>query len=337
VRQSKFQLIVIFALWALTIAPTPANAAEWWLVFAEGDKPAREVHYLDLASVNIVRDPSRLMTTSFDTKLSDADLIDFIRVEGVAIYESAQSPAKAATQYRVKCRERMVAITMASRLWRHDLIEQLPDQAWTAIEGNALLSQIHAFACAPDKREANGMMRVTDEYDPMPLTWSALWTDGVEPKWTSTRSAAEINAEIDAKLAETRELLAKGAAMATAGLQKFESDRGQTIQDQQKLFSQMAQKASPVLHSWMGLPETSLVGRWGIPHQSFESGGSRFLYYAYGYTTKLVDENGYEIPQETWACHMTFEVREGLIADYRSHGNYCQTAAVNLPYGRARE
>ena len=331
-KSSNFCLLALLAF-----APTPANAADWWLVFAHGDKPQRVVHYLDLASIDVVRDPSRLMTTSFDTKLSDADLIDYIRVEGVAVYESAQSPAKAATQYRVKCREQMVASTMASQLWRHDRIDQLPDLGWTAIAGNALLSQIHAFACTPAKRDANGMLRVTDEYDPMPLTWNVLWPDGVEPQWTSTRTADEINAEIDAKLAETRELLAKGAAMATAGLQKFESDREQTIQDQKKLFSQMAQKASPVLHSWMELPETALVARWGIPHQSYESGGSRFLYYGYGYTTKLVDENGYEIPQETWACHMTFEVREGLIADYRSSGNYCQTAAANLPYGRGRE
>jgi hypothetical protein len=137
-----------------------ADAADWWLVFAHGDKSQRVVHYLDLASIDIVRAPSRLMTTSFDTKLSDADLIDFIRVEGVAIYESAQSPAKAATQYRVKCREQMVASTMASQLWRHDRIDQLSDQGWTAISGNALLSQIHAFACAAAKRDANGMLRV---------------------------------------------------------------------------------------------------------------------------------------------------------------------------------
>jgi hypothetical protein len=321
---------------ALLIAPA-TEAADWWLVFAEGDKPQREVHYLDLASVDIVRDPSRLMSTSLDTKINDADLIDFIQVEGVAVYESAQSPAKAATQYRVKCRERTVAATMASQLWRHDRIEQLPDQGWTAIAGNALLSQIHAFICAQDKRDANNMLRVTDDYDPMPLTWTAFWPDGVEPQWTSTRTAEQINAEIDTKLAKTRELLAQGAAMASAGLQKIESDREQTIRDQQKLFSQMAQKASPVLHSWMGLQEASLVASWGVPHQSFESGGSRFLYYAYGYTTKLVDQNGFESGVETWACHMTFEVRDGLVADYRSHGNYCQTAAMNMPYGRPRE
>jgi hypothetical protein len=321
----------------LFLVPSTATASDWWLVFADGEKPERQAHYVDLDSERIVRDPSKLMTADFKTKLPDSDLIDYVSFEGVTIYESSKSPAKAASQYRVKCRERMVAATFSSQLWRHDEIKQLPDRNWATIDGNVLLSQLHAFACAPDKRDANGILRITNEFDPMPVTWSVFWADGIEPEWTSKRSAEEINAEIDASLARTREILAQGMAMATTGLQKIETDREQTILDQQKLFSQMKQKASPVLHSWMGLPERSLVASWGVPHQSFDSGGSRFLYYAYGYTTKLIDQYGNEIPQETWVCNMTFEVREELVADYRSDGNYCRTAAASLPYGRPRE
>jgi hypothetical protein len=321
----------------LFLTPSAAKASDWWLVFAEGDKPQRQAHYVDLDSMRVVRDPSKLMTADLKTKLSDSDLIDYVSFEGVTIYESPNSPAKAATEYRVKCREQMVAATSSSQLWRHDEVKELPDRNWTKIDGDMLLSQLHAFACAPDKRDANAMLRVTTEFDPMPVTWSIFWADGVEPKWTSKRSAEEINAEIDASLARTREILAQGIAMATTGLQKIETDREQTILGQKKLFSQMRQKASPVLHSWMGLPERSLVASWGVPHQSFESSGSRFLYYAYGYTTNLVDAYGNQFPQETWACHMTFEISEGLVADYRSNGNYCQTAATNLPYGRPRE
>lgn len=328
---------VFAAACALLLPATSAFAADWWLVFGGGDKPQREILFLDQASIDVVRDPSRLVTIDLGKKLSDDDLIDFVRVEGVTVYESAQAPAKMAAQYRVKCRDKMVATTFASQLWRHGKIENLPDQQWASVEQDEALAQVHAFICAPDQRDANSMLHITDEYDPMTLTWKMLWTDGTEPQWTSTRSAEEINAEIDARLADTRELLARGAAMATANLQKIESDRELTIAAQKKLFSQMAQKASPVLHSWMGLPETALVASWGIPQQSYTSGSSRFLYYGYGYTSTLVDENGNEFPQETWACHMTFEVRDGVVADYRSHGNYCQTAAANLPYGRPRD
>ncbi len=321
----------------LLLAPSTATAADWWLVFAEGDKPERQAHYVNLNTIQTVRDPSKLMTTDFATELTDADLIDYITVEGVTIFESADAPAKAASQYRVKCADRMVAKTMASRLWRHDKIEQLPDQSWMKIDDNLLYSQIHAFACAPTKRDANGMLWVTDERDPMPLTWSIFWSDGVEPKWTTTRSIEERNAELDAKIASLRQVLSQGTALATSSLQKMEIDREQTILDQKKLFLKMRNKASPVLQSWMGLPESSLVASWGIPHQDFESGNTRFLHYAYGYTTNLVDGYGNEIPQETWVCNMTFEVREGIIADYRSEGNYCRTAAENLPYGRPRD
>lgn len=327
----------IAVLAALLLTPAPALAAQWWLVFAQGDKPAREAYYLDLASVSTVNDPSRLMATDFNAKLTAADLVDFIELEGVAVYESAKSPAKAATRYRVKCREKMVAATMASQLWRHDHIAYLPDQNWQAIDGNMLLSQIHSFVCASDQREANDMLRIPIDGEPMALTWSTFWTDGTQPPWTSTRTDAQMNAEIDKKLAETRALLASGTAMATSGLQQVKGDRQQTIADQQKLFSQMRQKASPVLHSWMGLPENALVASWGVPLQSHGSGGSRFLYYAYGYETKLADHYGNETTQETWVCHMTFELRGELIADYRSNGNYCRTAAASLPYGRARE
>ena len=235
-----------------------------------------------------------------------------------------------------RARERMIAAARKSQLWRDGKIEWLPDTDWAAVDTSPLSMQIHTFACDPKNRDANGMLRVTSD-EPMATTWAYFWTDGVEPKWTSTRSAEEINAEIDAKLAEAREVLAQGAALAGASLNRIESEREETINNQQKLFAQLKQKASPVLHSWMGLPERALVASWGVPQQSYESGGSRFLYYAYGYTTELVDQYGNEIPQESWACHMTFEVRDGLIADYRSHGNYCQTAAANLPYGRPRE
>lgn len=332
IRSTALTSVAMFLL-----MPSAAYASDWWLVFAEGGKPERQAHYVDLDSMRVIRDPSKLMTTDFKTELKDADLIDYVSFEGVTVNESSKSPAKAATEYRVKCREQMIAMTASSELWRHDEVKQLPDRNWTAVDGNMLLSQLHAFICAPNKRDANGMLRVTSEFDPMPVTWSVFWADGTEPKWTSNRSAEEINAEIDSSMAATRETLAQGMAMATAKLQKIETDRDQTILDQKKLFSQMRQRAAPVLHSWMGLPERSLVASWGVPHQSYDSAGSRFLYYAYGYTNTLVDAYGNQFPQETWACHMTFEVREGLVADYRSNGNYCQTAASNLPYGRPRE
>lgn len=330
------QLIKMLGATCLLISASSAMAADWWLVYGDGEKPTRQTFYVDASSLDVVRDPSRLVTIDMRKKLTDEDLVDYISIEGVSVFESARLPAKAAFQYRIRCRERMIAAARKSQLWRDGKIEWLPDTDWAAVDTSPLSMQIHTFACDPKHRDANGMLRVTSD-EPMATTWAYFWTDGTEPKWTSTRSAEEINAEIDAKLAEAREVLAQGAALAGASLNRIESEREETINNQQKLFAQLKQKASPVLHSWMGLPERALVASWGVPQQSYESGGSRFLYYAYGYTTELVDQYGNEIPQESWACHMTFEVRDGLIADYRSHGNYCQTAAANLPYGRPRE
>jgi hypothetical protein len=326
-----------FALAAIFLAPSPAEARAWWMIFAEGDKPERKVHYFDTDSMQTVDDPSRLMTISLKTKLRAEDLVDYYRIEGTTYFESADAPHQMSAEYRVRCRERQVASTNASQLWRDDRIVQLPSQPWTSADSSVLFSQLHTLVCDPKNRETNGMLGVTNEFNASDVTWEVFWADGIQPKWTSTRTDEERKAAFDAALASARATLAKHGALATDGLQKIKTDREQTIREQRKLFAQLGQKASPVLHSWMGLPESALVAGWGVPHQNFESDGSRFLYYAYGYTTMLVDQYGYEIPQETWACHMTFEIREGVVSDYRSHGNYCQTAAANLPYGRPRE
>ena len=72
-RCSKFTLAALAAFGAIASLPATANASQWWLIFGQGDKPEREVHYLNLETLDTVRDPSRLMSASLDTKLSDDD------------------------------------------------------------------------------------------------------------------------------------------------------------------------------------------------------------------------------------------------------------------------
>ena len=83
----------------------------------------------------------------------------------------------------------------------------------------------------------------------------------------------------------------------------------------------------------MGRAEIDLVRSWGQPHGNYDVNGSRFIYYVYGFERGVADRNGNQYVQETFSCNMAFEVRGTKIADYRSSGNYCETAAANLAPG----
>ncbi len=326
--------LILFII--LSFTASPAAASNWWLVYADGAKPDRKAYYIDQDSMQTRKDPSKLMTTDFSVKLKADDLIDYIQIDGENVFESKNQPAKISTQYRVKCREGLISSTFVQALWRHDKVESLKETGWTDAKTNVAHSQIHSFVCDSKGRKTNeAFVNIANNNSgPMDLTWQAFWSDGVEPKWTSSRTADEIMASIDTSLAAAHETTKKMQEIAGGKLQQIETDRDSTILEQRALFAKMRNKATPLLQSWVGFRERDVVASWGVPGSFHDAGGARFLNYTYGYTTSLVDRYGNATPTETWKCNLTFEVRSGIISDYRSSGNYCRTAAENLPRGR---
>jgi hypothetical protein len=72
------------------------------------------------------------------------------------------------------------------------------------------------------------------------------------------------------------------------------------------------------LNSWVGVPEDTLILRWGVPSSVYDGGR---IHYA---TYHRVSENGVN-----W-CDVTFEIENKLISGYRRAGNLCHYLLRNL-------
>jgi hypothetical protein len=96
-----------------------------------------------------------------------------------------------------------------------------------------------------------------------------------------------------------------------------------------------------VLNSWVGATELDLVRKWGVPQQSYETGGRKFLVYSSSrnmilpgspptYTTTVVGNTVYKnrvggIPDQYMElnCKTTFELENEKVLSWRWQGNDC--------------
>jgi hypothetical protein len=97
-----------------------------------------------------------------------------------------------------------------------------------------------------------------------------------------------------------------------------------------------------ILNSWVGLPETSLIEKWGIPNSVYEAGGVKYLSYsksqsgyvpgvAPSYQTTVIGNTAYTNAVGgtpgfafTNTCNTTFMIRNNTIFNWRWEGNACR-------------
>lgn len=100
-----------------------------------------------------------------------------------------------------------------------------------------------------------------------------------------------------------------------------------------------------VLETWIGSSELDLVRSWGVPAQTYEAGGRKFLIYSSGrnvyipgvaptYSTTVVGNTAYTTPvggspamNVNKHCSTTFELANDKIVSYRFSGNDCKARA----------
>jgi hypothetical protein len=337
--------ILVFSLAALSASTTafaqpsgvsaPEKAApwDWWHVHNSGQSPSREVIYIDSRSVQTRVDNEAILSGNFDPRKPAS----FVEADGVTIFEDPNKPARINGRVRVKCdSQQMMFLQSYKQYWQSDRFEKAPPTRWFDANSDVKFTKIAHFLCKPNERNDENMMRRADQTsDPLDVTWAVMWSDVPKPKFTSSRTLAQSQAAFEKEAA-------RGTALIEKGIKEFSEKRLQMLRDekvtameQRALFGKLRAKATPLLHSWLGADERSLVASWGIPSSSYNASDARFITYTEGYATQMQDRFGnvQAGSRQEFYCDMTFELRNGIVKDYRSGGNYCGSAASGKPRG----
>lgn len=323
-------------------APKKEVLWDWWFVYGGGQSPKREVILIDARSVEKKVDIDAVLSGNFDAR----NPASFMEADGVTIFEDPKKPARQNGHVVVNCAtEQMMFRQSYKQYWQAERFEKIPETRWFAAGSDIKFAKIALFLCDPKIRDDKGvakarndenmMMRVNQTSDPLDFVWDAMWSDVQKPKFTTTRTKAESLAEFDKAAARAQATIDNGIKEFTEIRKQGLRDEKVTAMQQRELFGKMRSKASPLMHSWLGADERSLVASWGMPSSSYDATGARFITYTYGYATQMEDSFGnvQANSRQEFYCDMTFELSGGIIKDYRSGGNYCGTAANAKPRG----
>ncbi len=282
-----FTLAVALGIAALSqpyAAQAQATAAQnevlwdWWFVWAGGASPSREVIYIDSLSVDEVVDHTAIMSGKKFTKWP----IDYIQAEGVLVSENIEKPAKTSGRVRVKCDARQIMFDTSYQLyWDTDRSVTVPPTAWFDIGNELRFVQIAKFLCEPKSRtDKNMMMRVDQSSDPMNVTWSAIWNDAKKPEFTTKKTRAEIDAEYETTLAQTKKIISDSTTTAEKRLEDMNIENA-FMASVRKNFQSKGKKFNTLFYSMPGWDEAEINSAWGAPLRAGWEGETRLLVYPY--------------------------------------------------------
>jgi hypothetical protein len=320
-------------------APEEEVLWDWWFVYGAGVSPSREVIYVDSLSVEEVIDHSAIMNTDTDKRLKRFP-VGYIQADAMSVAENPEKPAKTYGRVRVKCvpeKARQIMFDVSyQQYWDADRFVTVPASPWINVGNDLRFSQIAKFLCEPKARNGKNMMiRADQTSDPLNTTWAAIWKDVPKPEYTSKKTREQLDAEYNAIMAKTKGQIADATKAFTEKREQIVRDEKKFAMEQRILFDKMRSQASPLMQSWLGANERTLVANWGMPSSSYNAPDARFISYSYGYATEMV--NGFGAVQANsrreYFCNMTFELHDDIIADYRSDGNDCRSVASSKPRG----
>jgi hypothetical protein len=308
---------------------------DWWNVYSAGQSPDREVIFINERSVEAKHDLEALKNGTVDFMKPPP----YIEADGVSVFENTNKPARINGRVRVNCATQQMMFLKSWRLnWQVDRSDTTPPTQWFNADTDLKFMKIALFLCAPKARtEKNLMVRADQAEDPLEKTWAVLWSDVQKPKFKTNKTLEQAQADFNKQVARGEAIIAEGTKKANETQARILRDEKVTEMEQKALFSKMRSKASPLLNSWLGAEERALVASWGVPNSSHNAANARFLSYVYGFERqyRTQDGNGNVVAssRDEFSCNMTFEVRDGVVKDYRSDGNYCRSAASSLSRG----
>jgi hypothetical protein len=166
-----------------------------------------------------------------------------------------------------------------------------------------------------------------------------------EPKSTSNETTAQTETDSDKTKAQSQVIIAEDSEEATEDGEEYTENPGGILYDelvkaksQRALFSKIRSESRPLMDSWLGADECALVDKWGSSGNAYNARTARYLTYVYGYHAQYVtrvdeDRNVFKNLPDRFFCNVTFEVRGGIITDYRFEGNYCAANARGMARG----
>ncbi len=268
---------------ATPATPTPQDEVlwDWWFVWAGGATPSREVVYIDSLSVEKVTDHQAILSGNYNPKKGTP--VDYIQADGVLISEDPKKPARISTRVRVKCDTQQIMFeTSYLKFWDTDRgVVTEPASPWFDANSHLRYSQIAKFMCDPKARtEKNLMMRADQSSDPLDVTWAAFWKDATKPKFTTTKSREQIDAEYAAIKSKAQETISGSIADSEKRLEGYDNENA-FMASVRKTFQAKDKKFRTLFYSMPGWDEAQITAAWGSPLRAGWEGSTRTLTYHY--------------------------------------------------------
>jgi hypothetical protein len=345
------RLNYLFGILAVAICAAPAQAGNWIMVYADGERSSRTAYYVDVESLRSQNSPAEQLDI-LEGKKPQQQTKKQIQV--IQVMESPKMPDRMSYTIDINCQSNQMRISDALALLYSGTIESMPNIDWHPIH-QTWASQTAKFACneaewktalAQDMKNPDNPTELLKlgflpfgEYhissDLVDATWQTFWRDGKRPEYTGKMTPEEIarrNEELGQQIAAARQHLAAMTQLAQGELSKMKERDTIRQEIAQRKKDHPNTPAFQRMQGWLGLDEKLILQSWGTPANIYDTGKTRFISYNRGYQERWVipTVDGGQIIENNFNCEITFELQRGeqlgyQIVDFKLAGNSCKS------------
>lgn len=343
------KLCYLLGLLAAPLFALPAQAGNWVMVYADGEKTDRTAYYVDIESLR--------------SQMSPAEQVGFLegkkpqqtkkQIQVIQVMESPKMPDRMSYTLDINCQSQQMRIFDVLALLYNGNTESMSNIDWHPIQQPWAL-QTANFACNEAEWKAALAQDMKNPQNPTELiklgflpvgehrtssdlvdaTWRTFWRDGKRPEFTSKMTPEEIarrNEELGQQIAAARQHLAAMTQLAQGELGKMKEQRSIREEIAIRKKDHPNTPAFQRMQGWLGLEEKLILQSWGNPANVYDMGKTRFISYNRGYQERWVipTVNGGEIIENNFNCEITFELQRGdqvgyQVVDFKLSGNSCK-------------